>query len=227
MKFKAIIFDFDGVLFDSEKIHNQACNEVFYTLGFNVSDEEYFQRYVGLSDNEMFPLILNDKNIKCEPDQLKALRTSKINAYKTIINRSESLDGLLDVKSFINSYMHKVDYFAICSGSTREEIDTTLDKLENGTLRQYFKTIITIDDVNVGKPSPEGYLLAAKSLGLQPQHCLAIEDTPKGASAAKSAGMSVAVITTLLNKPYFNDVDLIANSYEEINTWIQGLGYSK
>lgn len=224
MKFKAIIFDFDGVLFDSEKIHNQACNEVFYTLGFNVSDEEYFQRYVGLSDNEMFPLILNDRNIKYEPDQLQALRTSKINAYKTIINRSESLDGLLNVKSFINSYAQRIDDFAICSGSTREEIDTTLDKLENGTLRKYFKTIITIDDVSVGKPSPEGYLLAAKSLGLQPQQCLAIEDTPKGATAAKEAGMSVVVIASLHNKPYFNNVDLIANSYEEIDTWIKRLG---
>lgn len=222
MKFKAIIFDFDGVLFDSEKIHLQACNEVFSTLGFNIPEEEYFQRYVGLSDNEMFPLILNDKNIKCESAQLKVLRASKVNAYKTIINRSESLDGLLNVKRFIDSYVHKVDNLAICSGSTREEIESTLNKLENGTLRKYFKTVITIDDLNVGKPSPEGYLLAANRLGLQPQHCLAIEDTQKGASAAKASGMSVAVITTSINNPEFKNVDLIAKSYEEIDAWIEG-----
>ncbi len=50
MNYSAIIFDFDGVLFDSEKIHLQACNEVFQTLGFIVPEAEYFQRYVGLSD---------------------------------------------------------------------------------------------------------------------------------------------------------------------------------
>ena len=223
MKFKAIIFDFDGVLFDSEKIHLQACNEVFHTLGFNIPEEEYFQHYVGLSDNEMFPLILNDKNIKCDSSQLKALRANKINAYKTIINRSKSLDGLLNVKSFISSYVHKVDYFAICSGATREEIEITLNKLENGTLRKYFKTIITIDDVSLGKPSPEGYLLAASRLGLQPEHCLAIEDTSKGASAAKDAGMCVAAINPFLSKADFKNVDLIAKNYGEIDTWLKGL----
>jgi beta-phosphoglucomutase len=67
----AIIFDFDGVLFDSEKIHLHACNQVFQNLGFTISENEYFQSYVGLSDNEMFDLILKSKNIQLTSYQVE------------------------------------------------------------------------------------------------------------------------------------------------------------
>jgi len=219
MKFKAIIFDFDGVLFDSERIHNQACNGVFHTLGFNISEEEYFQCYVGLSDNEMFPLILNGKNIACDTVKIPVLIEQKINAYRAIINNRKSLDGFLNVKDFVYAYSKQVDYLAICSGSTRVEVETTLNKLENGTLRNFFSQIITSEDVCNGKPSPEGYLLTAQRLKILPQDCLVIEDTQRGATAAKLAGMSVVALS--INKADFENVDLIASNYEEIDTWIR------
>lgn len=220
MKFKAIIFDFDGVLFDSESIHLQACNKVFHALGFNVSEEEYFKNYVGLSDNEMFPLILKDKKIKCDSNELNMLKESKINAYKNIINNSAFLDAFLNVKDFIISCSKIIDKFAICSGSTREEVETTLNKLENGELQKYFHHITTIEDVNIGKPSPAGYLLTANRLGISPQSCLAIEDTQKGATAAKNAGMRVAAIS--LTNANITNVDIVARNYTEIDDWIRG-----
>lgn len=222
MKYQAIIFDFDGVLFDSEKIHLQACNQVFHCFGFAISEAEYFQCYVGLSDNEMFPLIFSDKNIPAEPSQIKVLIQNKIKAYKAIINQSQSLAGVAGVKSFIKSYANKLKQFAICSGATREEIEATLSKLEGGRLRQYFNPIITVDDVTAGKPSPEGYLLAAKQLGVLSQYCLAIEDTKRGVEAAKSAGMDVIALTTSHDKSVFNNVSFIANDYGEIDSWIRG-----
>lgn len=220
MKYKAIIFDFDGVLFDSEKIHLQASNQVFRELGFTISEKEYFQRYVGLSDNDVFDFILNEKNIQFNPEQVKSLRQDKVAAYKKIINSSEFLYGISNVKNFIEAY-EAIARFAICSGATREEIESTLEKLENGKLKKYFKYIISIEDVAKGKPSPEGYILTAQRLNLSPQHCLAIEDTPKGVSAAKDAGMSVVAITTSLSKSHFSNVDFIAENYNEIDAWIK------
>lgn len=218
--YKAIIFDFDGVLFDSEKIHMQACNQIFHTLGFTIPEKEYFQHYVGLSDNEMFDLVLKEKNILLKSEQVKLLRQDKINAYKTIINANDSLDGVYNIKNFLETYTKTINHFAICSGANREEIEATLDKLENGELRKYFKYIITIDDINFGKPSPEGYLLAANRLNVPPQLCLAIEDTPKGIAAAKSAGMTVVAITTSYAKSILKDANFIADNYDEIADWM-------
>ncbi|CEG58767.1 HAD family hydrolase [Legionella fallonii] len=223
MKYKAIIFDFDGVLFDSEPIHLQAYNEVLSDLGFNISEKEYFQRYVGLSDKELFSLLFKDKDILYEAKQINTLMTQKVYAYKAIIDHNDSLEGLFHVHNFIRTYVEKVEHFAICSGATREEINATLNKLDNGELKKYFKHIVTIDDVSKGKPSPEGYLLTARHLDIHPQYCLAIEDTPKGASAAKNAGMSIAALTSSLDYSHFNNVDLIAQNYDDIDHWIKSL----
>mgnify|MGYP003574911461 CR=1 FL=1 len=221
MKFKAIIFDFDGVLFDSEKFHLQACNEVFKSLGFNIPEHEYFQHYVGLSDREMFPLILNIKKIEIKHDPLKILINKKIETYKKIIDGKKTLAGFLNVKTFINKYFKRIEHFAICSGSTKIELETVLNKLEGGQLKKFFNPIITSENVSIGKPSPEGYLLTAKQLGLLPEHCLAIEDTQKGASAAKTAGMRVAALS--ISNSNYKNVDLIAKSYDEIDNWVSEL----
>src|SRR6185312_2547562 len=223
MKFKAIIFDFDGVLFDSEKIHLQTYNQIFHTLGFTISEAEYFQRYIGLSDSEIFKLIFDEKNINYDLNQIDHFRKSKITAYRSIINHSKSLKGLPHVDSFIKYYLNKIEHFAICSGAAREEIEAILNKLENGKLRKCFKEIITIDDINFGKPSPEGYLLAAKRLNVLPQDCLAIEDTPKGIAAAKNAGMNVVAITTSCDKAILNEADFIADNYNQIDAWVKNL----
>lgn len=218
MKFKALIFDFDGVLFDSEKIHLQACNQVFQSLGFTILEQEYFQKYVGLSDNEMFPLILNNTNFQFDNRQIENFRMQKIDAYKNIINDSETIDSFLDVKKFIRLSSQKIKTFAICSGATRTEIDATLEKLEKGEFKHFFTDIITIDEISKGKPSPEGYLLAAQRLNISPKYCLAIEDTQTGATAAKNAGMSVAAISA--HHSDYKNVDLIAKSFKEIHEWI-------
>ena len=220
MNYKAIIFDFDGVLFDSEKIHLQACNQVSHTLGFTLSKEEYFQHYVGLSDQEMLNLILKNKNLSCTIDQSQALRRNKMDAYQAIINQYESLDGVAGVKGFLESNKELINSFAICSGGTREEVIATLNKLEHGEIKQYFKYIITVDDVSAGKPSPEGYLLTAQRLNILPQHCLVIEDTPVGITAARNAGMDVIGITTSHPKSALKQATFIADDYAEINSWI-------
>jgi len=219
MKFNAIIFDFDGVVFDSEKIHLEACNTVLRAFGFSISEEVYFQHYVGLSDNEMFPLILQNNDVKYTNRDIKFIREMKVKVYQAIINESKSLEGFLNVKDFICLYSNKIENLAICSGSTKIEVETVLNKIEKGELKKYFKYITTIEDVKRGKPSPEGYLLTAERLGVHPENCLAIEDTEKGASGAKAAGMQVVALS--INNSVFNNVDLMARSYEEIDQWIR------
>lgn len=217
MQFKAIIFDFDGVLFDSEKIHLHACNQVFLPLGFTIPEKVYFERYVGLADKEMFELILEDQQVCYPQDKVVELRQNKISAYKEYITNLPSLDGVQGVKGFLYRFKSAFEHFAICSSATRDEIETTLEKLESGCLRAYFKEIIAIDDVKCGKPSPEGYLLTAARLNVQPQACLVVEDSPVGVMAAKSAGMTVFGITTSHTEAELKKADHVVKNYDEID----------
>lgn len=221
MKHKAIIFDFDGVLVDSERMHLQAANQVFSSLNFTIHETEYFQRYVGLPDNIVFDLILKEKNLSFRPEEIEIMKQNKISAYKNIIQQLPFIHGIPGVKPFIDTMAEKMEHFGVCTAAAREEVETTLEKLEHGSLKKYFKTIVTIDDVCEGKPSPEGYLLAAQRLLVSPHQCLVIEDTQKGANAAKAAGMDVVAITTSHEKAHFKHVDFIADNYQEIADWIQ------
>lgn len=222
MKYKAIIFDFDGVLVDSEKIHMQASNLVFDALfHFTISEKEYDSRYVGLPDNALYDLVLKEKNIAYTPEIMETIIKNKVVTYKKIIHDLPVLHSIPGVRAFIEAMAEKVEHLGICTAAARDEIDVTLDKLEDGALKKYFKTIVTIENVHEGKPSPEGYLLAAHKLGILPAECLVIKDTQKGANAAKAAGMDVAIITTLHPKFYFQDVNFIADHYDEIASWME------
>lgn len=101
------------------------------------------------------------------------------------MQQEESLEGVPDISKFLEHQSIAINNFAICSGATWAEIDSTLEILEGGSLKNYFKVITTKDDIEAGKPSPDGYLLTAERLNTQPKHCLAIEDTPFGITAAK------------------------------------------
>ena len=221
MTVKAIIFDFDGVLFDSEKLHLQACNKVFEKLGFTISEDEYFQKYVGLSDDIMFESIFHNKKISHSSTQTKLHRMRKIEEYKTIIHEIKYLEGVDGIKEFLKTYSKSINNFAICSGATKTEIDATLELLEGGSLKKHFKVITTKDNISEGKPSPEGYLLTADRLNIPPENCLVIEDTPFGITAAKAAGMKVVALTTTHNSTSLNNADFIASHYYSIDEWMK------
>lgn len=106
---------------------------------------------------------------------------------------------------------------AICSGSTRTEIDIALSKIESGSLKKYFNTIISADDVSEGKPSPEGYLKTAKQLGLNPKQCVAIEDSSNGIKAAKAANMqAIAFLPEGMNHEKYSCSDYVVHSFNEL-----------
>lgn len=217
---KAIIFDFDGVLFDSEPLHFQACNEVFSKLDFSLSYDTYLQKYVGLSDTEMFPLILAGRGFNLTTNEITNLIHEKINCYQKIILQNENLSCIQGVLEFLKSAQKWTAQFAIYSGSTRQEIEAALSKLEQGYLKSYFSVIITKEDVNKGKPSPEGYLKTATQLQVLPQECLVIEDTPHGIESAKNAGMRVIALTTTQHASALMNAHAVVQSYADIHEWL-------
>jgi beta-phosphoglucomutase-like phosphatase (HAD superfamily) len=103
---------------------------------------------------------------------------------------------------------------AIASSAPRENIELIMDTLD---IARYFLVIISEKDVTRGKPEPDGYLLAAKRLGVKPENCLVIEDAIVGVTAARRAGMHCLAVTNSHPRDSLNDADLVVDSLEEIS----------
>lgn len=214
--FEALIFDFDGVILDSEPLHYEACCRVFNPLGITLSYEEYVQKYIGTCDKDTFPELLKSNGHLFTAQEINALIKQKVDSYIHIITHRNPLPMIKDLDNYLFSVKKSIRKMAICSGSTRHEIQFALEKLYQGKLQSAFDCIVTSEDVTSGKPSPEGYLLTAKELGVPAGKCLVIEDSPHGIHAAKSAGMHVIGLCTSYTPDDLSQADRIVSGYHEL-----------
>ncbi len=214
--FEAVIFDFDGVILDSEPIHFEAYSHVLNEIGLTISHPEYMGKYIGLSDKEIFPKLLKNKGLNASLSEIELFIERKIAFYTEILNDKVDLPLISDADLYINFLLNSKKSLAICSGASTKKINSALVKLNGGKLMPYFHTIITADNVQNGKPSPEGYLLAAERLKVPPFKCVVIEDSPHGVNAAKKAGMFVIALLTTHNRDQLRQADKIVNGFSDL-----------
>ncbi len=198
---KAIVFDFDGVIADSEPLHYKALLAVAQELGITFDYEEYSETYLGYDDRDTFRLMLGiTPGTRGTPDQeakITQLTHLKATFFEAIVEGGiKPLPGILDLIQAASKEMP----IAIASGACRADIELVLRKLGLASL---FSTIVSADDVENSKPHPASYeravlKLAAKhpDLDITPQNCLAIEDTRAGLTSAKTAGLMTLAVTT-------------------------------
>lgn len=189
---RAIIFDFDGVIVDSEHLIFQLTQQMAAQEGWTVSEAEYFRDYLALDDRGIIEHLYRSHGRPIDPERRDELVAWKFRAYQEIIR-----DGLPHMPGAVE-FVEKVAArypLAIASGSLRVEIEHLLSKLG---LREKFAVLATADDCEHSKPQPEVYLKALARLGeleafrvkpLLASECLAIEDAPLGVVAAQAAGM--------------------------------------
>ncbi|HDV5711074.1 TPA: HAD family phosphatase [Legionella pneumophila] len=211
-----IIFDFDGVILNSEPMHFEAIVQVLNQSGMSLDYEEYMTHYLGLSDNSIFPKILNDKGFTCSSTEILQFIERKVTIYNELIENSDQLPMIPELDWFLVRAAKKYGKIGICSGSNRHSIIKILEKIHYGRLARYFTTIVSSEDVSLGKPSPEGYLLAASRLQSNPENCLVIEDSEHGVAAAKAGGMLVAGLLTTLSRDQLAKADMIVQDFKEL-----------
>lgn len=214
--FDAVIFDFDGVLYNSEPLHLKACNTVFKPYQIAIDEDQYYKNYVGLSDQELFPIILASANYPYHASMISELVNLKVAEFKRIIHQDTTFTDNQTITVVLDHLLKANKKLAICSGATRDEIVTVLSKLEDGKMAPYFKTIISINDVSMGKPSPQGYQLTSERLNVPPHRCLVIEDTPTGIKAAKAAGMFVAGLVGTHTQDQLTAADIVIHHLSEL-----------
>jgi len=193
---KAIIFDCDGVIVDSEPYHMRAFQAVLAEEGITLTREAYYQQYLAMDDKGCFEAVLRADHRPTDKDSVKRLILRKKALYQALSKEKYSLyPGVVD---FVRK-AQKHYRMAIASGAFRAEIKAALD---GGGIREAFPVIVSAQDVRNGKPHPEAYLTALQQINqrhppppILPSECLVIEDSLHGVSAARAAGMRCLAVT--------------------------------
>ena len=205
---RAVLFDFDGVIVNSEPLHFYAFHEVLKTERIEISEDEYYREIIGFDDRGAFRKIFERRNRPLEPKTLLALMARKSGIMMDLI-QNRRFTALPGVEQFVRS-LWRTRPLAICSGALREEIEAML---EGVSLRDCFQVIVAAEDVAVGKPDPSGYLLTLKLLSektkktLAPADCLVVEDAPTVIRSVKSVGFPTLGVATSYPLMKLSDAD--------------------
>ena len=217
---RAIIFDFDGIIVDSEPIIMKLTHEMAAHEGWAVSEEEYYRDYLALDDRGIVEHLFTSHGRPVDHARVEELVNWKSKVYGNIIeNGLPTLPGAVD---FVRQAA-KTWPLAIASGSARSEIEHLLGKLG---LRDCFRIIASADDCKRSKPDPEVYLKALAGLNtltefqqdpLQSSECLAIEDAPGGIDAAHGAEIRCLGLAHSRAAENLAHADWAFQGFEEVN----------
>jgi beta-phosphoglucomutase-like phosphatase (HAD superfamily) len=215
---KAIIFDFDGVIADTEPLHLKAFQLTLRENGIELSDEDYFENYLAYDDKTLFKELLKDRNYEHNEAQISDFMNRKSEHFENVLKGNILV--LEGVPEFISEVSGKYP-LAIGSGALRSEI---IYILESGGLREHFEIIVSADEVINCKPDPEVFIEALRRLNnldsvsekISPQECLVIEDSTSGIKAAHSAGMKCLAITNSYAAEKLSEAELIKQSLKGI-----------
>ena len=217
---RAIIFDFDGVIVDSEGLIFNLTREMAAQEGWTVSEEEYYRDYLALDDRGLLEHLFQTHGKPLSHERRDELIDWKFRAYQAIIR--EGLPPIAGADAFVRECAARYP-LAIASGSLRVEIEHLLIKMN---LRECFQVLATADDCLQSKPDPEVYRLAVKRLSSLPafanepllaSDCLAIEDAPLGVVAAQRAGLRCLALTHSRPAEELRHADWVAKEFAEVD----------
>ena len=217
-KSKAILFDFDGVIADSELIHMRTFFEILSETPFAktikpISIETWFKEYSGTGSHEIFKRILKDAGVPENAYDLDNLVKRRHTLFLSYLDQ-----GLIHEKRGFSVFFKKIKSrgikTAIVSGGHSHYILRILEKLGLNPNSSSFDAIVTSESTKERKPNPGPFLFAAKKLGVEPKDCLVIEDSVSGSIAAKRAGMRLVVMKSPA-AAFLYDFDLIINNFTE------------
>lgn len=205
---KAIIFDMDGVIIDSEPLHFEVERKLLEELG-GVFDYDFHNTLVGTTDELMWSIFKEKFNLKLTIDEMMNLKKER---FIKEIHRVPLVKGVEDLISTLYSAGYTL---ALASSNNRRSVDKII---ETFNLYKYLKFSISGDDVKKGKPNPEIFLKAAEIADIAVGKCLVIEDAKNGVLAAKAAGMKcIGYKNPNSGNQDLSKADLIIDNYSKLD----------
>ena len=211
MKFKAVIFDMDGVIIDSEPFYQEVQTDLFQKIGITVLPEEY-NTFIGVGMREMWNMIKSSRSLTQPIEELIELNNNVLLDY---FERSSNLIPTPYFTDFLASILAAEMQTAVASSTTKPIIEVIIKKLN---LYDFFNIIVSGDEVKNGKPAPDIFLETTARLNVKPLECVVVEDSYNGVKAAKSAGMyCLGYHNPNSGSQDISAADKIINSFANIN----------
>ncbi len=190
---RAAIFDFDGVLVNSEPLHFRALREALLPEGISIDEQAYANEYLAYDDRGAIRLALGKHARPADRDKVEEVATRKADLFDAGLAEIPFFAGAKELVRQLAAMMP----VAIASGALTREIEAML---RGGGVHDAFGAIVGADQVRNGKPHPEPYLtalerIAPRAPGLTAAECLVFEDSPPGIASARAAGMKVVAVT--------------------------------
>ena len=192
MPYEAILFDFDGVLVDSEPVHFGCWQEILQSFDLHLDWETYRTYGIGVSDRDLMSLICQRAGRPLEVDRLLAEYPRKRVMFRDrMLERQVFPAGVLELLPQLHAYQ-----LAVVTSSGQSEVEPLL---RDAGIHDFFRTVVYGGDVKKLKPAPDPYLLAVKRLGVN--RALALEDSDAGEASARAAGLDVLRVRSPAEMP--------------------------
>ena len=215
MNNKAVIFDMDGVLVDSEPIHEEAFELVFDEMGYGDNHGMDFASYYGRTDVELWRDFIDKHH---PPQSFEELLSWKQRRLIDLLNERQPI--FPEVITLLEKL--KPHYkLAVASGSNHAVIGAVLSMRQ---LRSFFPVVVSVQDVPKGKPAPDVFLRTAELLHVHPKDCWVIEDSIAGIEASLAAQMRVIAIPNTLPKEKLSRATHVVSGYDQIESIINQNG---
>jgi beta-phosphoglucomutase len=178
---RAVLWDMDGTLIDSEQLHWISWRETMANEGIAITREQFLASF-GQRNDSILPRWLG---ASATPERIEKIANAKEELYRSLV-RETGMSPLPGVASWLHRLHEQGWLQAIASAAPRANIEVILEAL---SATHFFQGIVSAEDVHKGKPDPEVYLTAAARVGAVPNRCIVVEDTVAGIEGARRAGM--------------------------------------
>ncbi|MDD2382059.1 MAG: HAD family phosphatase [Mariniphaga sp.] len=208
---RAVIFDMDGVIVDSEPIHQECEKKMFDLLGIQVSKEEH-NTFMGSTDENMWYKLAKTYNLPIRVDE--AIQMKKKLYLEHIMHETtiEPIPGVTELIGCLNRYGYLL---ALASSSPHNQIGYILSHFK---IKHFFHAIVSGEDMKNGKPHPDIFLKAAEYIEISPAECVVIEDSTNGVLAAKNAGMKcIGFLHSNSGSQNLSKADYIIHAFDELS----------
>ncbi|HEX5475309.1 MAG TPA: HAD family phosphatase [Vicinamibacterales bacterium] len=207
---RCLVFDFDGVLADSEPLHFEVLRDLLRDSGLDLTRAAYYERYLGFDDEGVFQHIAADHGLILGDEEIDLLLHEKMARFERLVGgRNVLYPGAAACVERVG----RAFPLGIASGAMRRDIDLML---RAAGLQDRFRFIVSAEDTERSKPDPDPYARAAQLHGVEPGACVAIEDSRQGLQSARAAGLRTIAVTHTYPAGDLREADVVISSLDEL-----------